>query len=132
MLRISNPDLSLKFFQECLGFSLVRSFDDAVNNYSLYYISYPDSSFEIELTYNWDEKSYDTARNFGHIAIGVSNIYQICQRIIDYGVELNRPPRDGAMAFVKSPDGISIELLQSGLPLQPIEPWKSMVNIGDW
>lgn len=132
MLRISNPDESLAFFQECLGLSLVRSYDDKANKFSLYYLSYSDNLFEIELTHNWGENLTGSSRNFGHIAISVPDIYQTCKRIIDFGVEINRPPRDGYMAFIKTPDGVSIELLQQGSALPPTEPWISMVNIGEW
>ncbi|MDC0074641.1 VOC family protein, partial [Alphaproteobacteria bacterium] len=111
----------------------LRRIDNSHGKFSLIFLSAPgDSIAQIELTYNWENESYDTGRNFGHIAYKVENIYTICQKLKNKGVIINRPPRDGKMAFIRSPDNISIELLQDGEPLEPEEPWISMPNIGKW
>lgn len=133
MVRVSNLDDSLLFYQEALGLELVRRRDYPTGRFTLAYLAAPgDSASQVELTYNWDPEEYFGGRNFGHVAYEVSDIYATCQRLIDHGVTINRPPRDGHMAFVRSPDNISIELLQAGEPLAPQEPWCSMPNTGQW
>lgn len=132
MVRVSNLEESLEFYS-LLGLQEVRRSDHEKGRFTLVYLSVPgDESAEVELTYNWDPEVYTGGRNFGHLAYRVENIYELCQRLIDAGVTINRPPRDGHMAFVRSPDGISIELLQKGDALPPAEPWSSMPNVGTW
>ena len=132
MLRVSDPDATVAFFQ-LLGLEERRRHDAAQGRYTLIFLGVPgDEGGEIELTHNWDESDYSGGRNFGHLAYRVDNIYQICQRLMDAGVTINRPPRDGRMAFVRTPDGISIELLQMNEALAPAEPWASMPNTGEW
>jgi len=131
MIRVSDPDETVRFF-ELLGLEERRRMDVPQGNYTLIFMGVPgDDGGEIELTHNWDESGYDAGRNFGHLAFRVDDIYATCQRLMDNGVTINRPPRDGHMAFVKSPDGISVELLQQG-NLEPAEPWASMPNTGSW
>ena len=133
MVRISDIEQSLHFYCELLGLKEMRRIDRPEHKYSLIFVAAeknPDS--EVELTYNYDPEEYTGGRNFGHLAFRVDNIYDSCKRLIDGGVPINRPPRDGRMAFVRSPDGISIELLQEGEPLEPAEPWASMENSGIW
>jgi lactoylglutathione lyase len=133
MVRISDVDASLKFYCDLLGLKERRRSDRPEHGYMLIFVSAdatPDA--EIELTYNYDVETYDGGRNFGHLAFRVDHIYESCQRLMDGGVTINRPPRDGRMAFVRSPDGISIELLQEGESLAPAEPWASMENTGSW
>ena len=131
MIRVSDPEETVRFF-ELLGLEERRRMDIPQGSYTLIFIGVPgDEGGEIELTHNWDESGYDAGRNFGHLAFRVDDIYATCQRLMDNGVTINRPPRDGHMAFVKSPDGISIELLQQG-NLEPAEPWASMPNSGNW
>lgn len=132
MLRVGDLERSLLFFTQCLDLEVTRSFENEAGRFSLVYLSYPTSDFEIELTYNWDQSAYQNGNNFGHIAIHVDNIYEVCRKVIDFGFVINRPPRDGAMAFFKTPDGVSIELLQKGRALNQVEPWKSMENHGTW
>ncbi len=133
MVRISDIDESLDFYCNALGLEEVRRRDSEKGRFTLIFLRAPgDDSGEIELTYNWDPEAYSGGRNFGHLAYRVDNIYEICQRLTDKGVTINRPPRDGHMAFVRSPDNISIELLQKGDPLPPQEPWASMENTGTW
>ena len=140
MIRVSNLEESLDFFCNKLGMVETRRIDEEQYRYSLIYLAAPtdveaaktDRSKELELTYNWDTEDYGNARNFGHLAYEVDNIYEVCQKLLDAGVTINYPPRDGFMAFIKSPDNISIELLQSGEPLAPAEPWISMENTGTW
>jgi lactoylglutathione lyase len=133
MVRVSDLDASLDFYCNKLGLQLLRRNDYPQGRYTLAFVAAPgDEQAAIELTYNWDEHAYSGGRNFGHIAYGVDDIYALCQRLMDAGVTINRPPRDGRMAFVRSPDGISIELLQRGSPLEPREPWASMPNTGSW
>ncbi|OSZ72721.1 lactoylglutathione lyase [Sphingomonas sp. IBVSS1] len=132
MIRVSDVADTLRFF-ELLGLKELRRYDNEVGRFSLIFLAAPgDESAQIELTHNWDESGYTGGRNFGHVAYAVENIYESCQRLMDGGVVINRPPRDGRMAFVKSPDGISVELLQAGPALAPAEPWASMPNIGSW
>jgi lactoylglutathione lyase len=133
MVRVTNLDQSLAFFRDALGLEVVRIKEVAAGRYTLAYLSAPgDSDAQVELTYNWDPEVYTGGRNFGHIAYGVDDIYATCERLMKHGVTINRPPRDGYMAFVRSPDNISIELLQLGTPLPPQEPWASMPNTGKW
>ncbi|MFN3371076.1 MAG: VOC family protein [Sphingomonadaceae bacterium] len=132
MIRVSDPAETLRFF-ELLGLKELRRYDNEAGRFTLIFLAAPgDEDAQIELTHNWDETGYAGGRNFGHIAYAVDDIYESCQRLADGGVTINRPPRDGRMAFVKSPDGISIELLQKGAPLPPAEPWASAPNIGSW
>ena len=131
MLRVSDPAASVAFFQ-LLGLEERRRKDVPDGKFTLIFLGAPGDDGEVELTHNWDESGYDGGRNFGHLAYRVDDIYDICQRLQAGGVVINRPPRDGHMAFVKSPDGISIELLQKGDPLPPQEPWASMSNTGSW
>jgi lactoylglutathione lyase len=133
MVRISNIDESLDFFCAKLGLKEVRRHESEQGRYTLIFLGADENpEAQVELTYNWDPEVYQGGRNFGHLAYSVANIYDTCQRLMDKGVTINRPPRDGRMAFVKSPDGISIELLQQGEALPPREPWKSMPNTGSW
>ena len=134
MIRVSNIEDSLRFFCEGLGLKETRRKESEKGRYTLVFLAAPnDKSAEIELTYNWDGDNLgEGSRNFGHLAYSVKNIYEVCEKLMQSGVTINRPPRDGHMAFVRSPDGISIEILQEGesLPLQ--EPWVSMENTGSW
>jgi lactoylglutathione lyase len=133
MIRISDVAASLDFFCDKLGLVERRRYDNEAGRFSLIFLSAPETpEAEIELTHNWDEKGYTGGRNFGHLAFAVDDIYAACQRLMDGGVTINRPPRDGRMAFVRSPDDISIELLQKGPALPPAEPWASMPNTGVW
>ena len=134
MVRVRDLDASLRFYGEGLGLREVRRKDVPEGKYTLVFLAAPDSpEAEIELTYNWgSEEDYGSARNFGHLAFRVEDIYATCQRLKDAGVIINRPPRDGRMAFVRSPDNISVELLQAGPALPPAEPWTSMPNVGAW
>jgi lactoylglutathione lyase len=132
MVRVSNLEASLEFYG-LLGLREVRRQKSEKGRFTLVFLSPPgDESAEVELTYNWDPEDYQGGRNFGHLAYRVENIYALCQHLMDAGVTINRPPRDGHMAFVRSPDGISIELLQAGEALPPREPWSSMPNVGSW
>ena len=132
MIRVSDPDETIRFFN-LLGLREVRRMDNEKGHFSLIFLAAPgDEEAQVELTHNWDEQGYDGGRNFGHLAYRVGNIYETCQRLMDNGVIINRPPRDGYMAFVRTPDAISIELLQEGGPLPPQEPWASMENVGVW
>ncbi len=131
MLRVSDPESTIEFFK-LLGLEERRRMEVPEGKYTLIFLGMPgDGGGEVELTHNWDEAGYDGGRNFGHLAFRVDDIYATCQRLMDHGVTINRPPRDGHMAFVKTPDGISIELLQDG-HLEPAEPWASMPNSGSW
>ena len=132
MIRVSDPQETVRFF-ELLGLREVRRMDNEKGRFTLIFLAAPgDESAQVELTHNWDEKGYEGGRNFGHLAYRVDDIYETCQRLMDAGVTINRPPRDGHMAFVRTPDAISIELLQAGDPLPPREPWASMGNSGSW
>jgi lactoylglutathione lyase len=132
MLRVSDPDATIAFFN-LLGLQERRRMDNEQGRFTLIFLGVPgDDGGEVELTYNWDQGGYAGARNFGHLAYQVDHIYETCQRLLDAGVTINRPPRDGHMAFVRSPDSISIELLQKGASLAPAEPWASMPNTGEW
>jgi lactoylglutathione lyase len=133
MVRVSDLDASLDFYCAKLGLRELRRVDVEAGRYTLVFLAAPgDETAQVELTHNWDPEVYTGGRNFGHLAYGVGDIYAVCQRLLDAGVRIHRPPRDGRMAFVRSPDGISIELLQQGAPLPPREPWKSMPNTGTW
>ncbi len=132
MVRVRDLDASLRFYR-LLGLEEVRRKDSPQGRFTLVYLAAPgDVSAELELTYNYDDEDYGSARNFGHVAYAVDDIYALCQRLMDAGVTISRPPRDGKMAFVRSPDQISIELLQRGDALPPQEPWLSMPNVGAW
>jgi lactoylglutathione lyase len=140
MIRVSNVDASLDFYCNKLGLIEFSRKDYEKGRFTLIFLCAPEDKNLaeqnrkplIELTYNWDKEEYTGGRNFGHLAFRVDNIYEICQKLQDNGVVINRPPRDGHMAFIKSPDGISIELLQKGDSLEPQEPWSSMENTGSW
>lgn len=132
MVRVSDLERSLQFYG-ALGLREVRRHDVPQGRYTLVFLAAPgDESAQVELTYNWDPEAYGGGRNFGHLAYAVDDIYALCQRLMDAGVVINRPPRDGKMAFVRSPDGISVELLQAGDAQPPQEPWASMPNTGVW
>ena len=145
MIRVSDPEATVRFF-ELLGLQEVRRMENEKGRFTLIFLAAPGDSngagkrakAEVELTYNWPPEDgsapeeYKGGRNFGHLAYRVDNIYETCQRLMDGGVTINRPPRDGHMAFVRTPDAISIELLQAGEPLPPAEPWASMPNTGSW
>ncbi len=140
MVRVTDLDASLDFYCTKFGLTEVRRIDNEKGRFTLVFLAAPGDEAQaratraplLELTYNWDAEAYTGGRNFGHLAYRVDHIYQICQRLMDAGVTINRPPRDGHMAFVRSPDGISIELLQKGESLPPQEPWLSMSNTGAW
>lgn len=133
MVRVSNLQDSLGFYCDKLGLIEVRRRDFEQGRFTLVFLAAEGDEYaQVELTYNWDPEKYGEGRNFGHLAYAVDDIYQCCQRLMDGGVTINRPPRDGNMAFVRSPDNISIELLQKGDALPPQEPWASMENSGDW
>ena len=149
MVRVTDIDAALKFYGEGLGLKELLRFDSEEGRFTLVFLASPDDIERcgavpegvrptqmdipmVELTYNWDPEDYQGGRNFGHLAYKVGNIYEACERFQALGVEINRPPRDGRMAFVRSPDGISVELLQKGKPLEPVEPWASMENVGNW
>ena len=132
MIRVADLDETIKFF-ELLGLRETHRNENEKGRFTLVFLAAPgDENAKVELTYNWDPEDYGEGRNFGHIAYQVDDIYAVCQRLMDAGVTVNRPPRDGRMAFVRSPDNISIELLQRGDALDPAEPWASMENIGRW
>ena len=133
MVRVTDVDASLHFYCELLGLREVRRYDSEAGRFTLIYLAAPgDDDAQVELTHNWDPEEYTGGRNFGHLAYAVDDIYATCQRLMDGGVVINRPPRDGHMAFVRSPDGISVEFLQAGDRLAPAEPWASMPNTGEW
>ncbi|MGI9292293.1 MAG: VOC family protein [Gammaproteobacteria bacterium] len=133
MVRISNVQESLDFYCAKLGLKEIRRYDNEEGRFTLIFLAAEkNDSAMVELTYNWDSEEYGEGRNFGHLAYEVDNIYKVCQRLMDGGVVINRPPRDGYMAFIRSPDNISIELLQKGAALDPAEPWASMPNTGHW
>lgn len=134
MLRIKDKETSLSFFVDALGLKEIRTIDVEEGRFSLIFLAAEgNEESQIELTHNWDGDDLgEGSRNFGHLAYEVDDIYEVCQRLQEKGVKINRPPRDGRMAFVKSPDNISVEILQKGAALEPIEPWQSMENIGTW
>ena len=139
MVRVRNLEQSLDFYCNQLGFLESHRHESEAGKFTLVYLYAPSDSQApasqaplLELTYNWDDEEYTGGRNFGHLAFEVDDIYAICEKLMNHGITINRPPRDGHMAFIKSPDGISIELLQKGEPLQPHEKWTSMANTGSW
>ncbi|MBX2884983.1 MAG: lactoylglutathione lyase [Granulosicoccus sp.] len=140
MVRVADLDASLQFYRDALGLVEIRRNDYESGRFTLVFLAAPNdegtanekSAPVIELTHNWDPEEYSGGRNFGHLAYSVDNIYETCQKLMDHGVTINRPPRDGRMAFVRSPDNISIELLQAGERLPDAEPWLSMENTGEW
>ncbi len=140
MVRVKDLEASLHFYRDLLGLVQTRRMDSEAGRFSLIYLAAAqdtaraeaEKSPEVELTFNWDPEDYQGGRNFGHLAFEVEDIYAACQRLADGGVTINRPPRDGHMAFIRSPDGISVELLQAGERLAPAEPWASMPNVGAW
>jgi lactoylglutathione lyase len=140
MVRVSDLDAALAFYCDKLGLKEVSRIENEGGRFTLVFLAAPDDmelarerkAPMVEITYNWDPEDYGGGRNFGHLAYAVDDIYAACQRLVDGGVTINRPPRDGRMAFVRSPDGVSIELLQKGAALEPAEPWTSMPNIGSW
>jgi lactoylglutathione lyase len=132
MIRVSDPVATIAFL-ELVGLREIKRFDNEAGRFTLIFLAAPgDEDAMVELTHNWDEAGYDGGRNFGHLAYRVENVYETCQRILDAGFTINRPPRDGHMAFVRTPDNISIEILQDGEHLAPAEPWASMPNTGVW
>jgi len=133
MVRVSDLEASLHFYCKLLGLAELRRMDNAAGRFTLVFLAAPgDEDAQVELTYNWDAEPYSGGRNFGHLAYAVDDIYATCQHLMDHGVTINRPPREGRMAFVRSPDGISIELLQKDGHLPVREPWASMPNVGSW
>ncbi len=133
MVRVADLDASLTFYCDHLGLKELRRYEVEDGRFTLIFLAAPgDEDAQLELTYNWDPEPYDAGRNIGHLAYPVDDIYATCQRLMDLGITINRPPRDGQMAFVRSPDNISIELLQAGDPLPAQEPWASMPNVGEW
>lgn len=133
MVRVSDLEKSVNFYVNLLGLKEIRRTEVPKGRFTLVFIAAPgDENAQIELTYNWDPEPYGEGRNFGHLAYAVDDIYATCQHLMENGITINRPPRDGHMAFVRSPDNISIELLQRGTPLPPTEPWLSMPNTGKW
>ena len=133
MVRVTDIDASIDFYCNKLGLEELRRIDNEAGRFTLVFLAAPgDSDAQVELTHNWDPEPLSEGRNFGHLAYSVENIYATCQRLMDGGVVINRPPRDGYMAFVQSPDNVSIEILQQGQPLAQQEPWQSMSNTGEW
>lgn len=140
MVRVRDLDQSLTFYCGLLGLKEMRRIDNEQGRFTLVFLAAPNDAARatmegtpmVELTYNWDPEDYEGGRNFGHLAYSVADIYETCRRLMEGGVTINRPPRDGRMAFVRSPDGISVELLQEGMPKAPAEPWTSMPNTGTW
>jgi lactoylglutathione lyase len=133
MVRVTDLDQSLRFYCDHLGLEELRRVDVEPGRFTLVFLGAEENpEAQLELTHNWDPEELTGGRNFGHLAYNVENIYQTCEKLMDAGVTINRPPRDGHMAFVRSPDGISIELLQAGKALPPEEPWASMPNVGEW
>ena len=133
MVRVRDLEASLDFYCNKLGLKEMGRYDSEEGRFTLVFLAAPgDEEAQVELTHNWDPEELDEGRNFGHLAYRVENIYELCQSLLDKGVIINRPPRDGRMAFVRSPDNISVELLQAGQALEPAEPWASMPNTGHW
>jgi len=138
MVRVTDIEQSLRFYRDALGLKLLSRKDNEKGRFTLVFLCAPgDDSAQVELTYNWPDadgksETYTGGRNFGHLAYAVDDIYAACRRLMEHGVTISRPPRDGHMAFVRSPDNVSIELLQAGAPLAPAEPWTSMPNVGSW
>ena len=133
MVRVADLDASLDFYCNKLGLEELRRIDNQGARFTLVFLAAPgDGEAQVELTHNWDAETLEGGRNFGHLAYRVDDIYEVCQRLMNGGVTINRPPRDGHMAFVRSPDNVSVELLQTGKPLPPQDPWASMPNTGEW
>jgi len=133
MVRVTDIDASLRFYRDALGLEVLSRRDVPAGRFTLVFLAAPgQSEAQVELTHNWDPEAYTGGRNFGHLAYAVDDIYAACRRLQEHGVTINRPPRDGRMAFVRSPDNISVELLQAGNALAPAEPWTSMPNVGAW
>ena len=133
MVRVSDIDQSLRFYCDALGLREVRRYESSQGRFTLVFLAAPgDESAQLELTHNWDPEPYGIGRAFGHLAYEVDDIYAACRRLMEHGVTINRPPRDGRMAFVRSPDNVSVELLQKGGSLPPQDPWQSMPNVGAW
>lgn len=133
MVRVTDIERSLSFYRDALGLKELSRRDYPQGRYTLVFLAAPgDEGAQVELTYNWDPEEYSAGRNFGHLAYGVDDIYAACKRLMDHGVTINRPPRDGRMAFVRSPDDVSVELLQKGPALAPAAPWDTMQNVGRW
>jgi len=132
MVRVTDLDATINFFQT-LGLNELHRFDNEGGRFTLVFLAAPgDEDAQVELTYNWDPEELDGGRNFGHLAYAVDDIYALCQKLMDAGITINRPPRDGRMAFVRSPDGVSVELLQKGDALPAADPWQDMANTGEW
>ncbi|MFB3105009.1 MAG: VOC family protein [Pseudomonadales bacterium] len=132
MVRVTDLDATINFFQT-LGLNELRRFDSEGGRFTLVFLAAPgDEDAQVELTYNWDPEELDGGRNFGHLAYAVDDIYTLCQKLMDAGITINRPPHDGRMAFVRSPDGVSVELLQKGDALPAADPWQDMANTGEW
>ena len=133
MVRVTDLDASIDFYCKHLGLEELNRYDVPAGRFTLVFLAAPGNELaQVELTHNWDPEEYTGGRNFGHLAYEVEDIYASCQKLMDGGVTINRPPRDGHMAFVRSPDGVSVELLQKGKALAPTEPWASMPNVGEW
>jgi lactoylglutathione lyase len=133
MVRVTDVDASLRFYCDALGLEVISRREFPQGRFTLIFLAAPgDAAAQVELTYNWDPEPYTAGRNFGHLAYAVDDIYAACRRLMDHGVTINRPPRDGRMAFVRSPDNVSVELLQANGSLPPAEPWTSMPNVGVW
>ena len=133
MVRVTDIEQSLRFYRDALGLEQLSRRDNEAGRFTLVFLAAPgDPGAQVELTHNWDPEVYTGGRNFGHLAYAVDDIYATCRRLIDHGVTINRPPRDGRMAFVRSPDHISVELLQAGAALVPAEPWTTLANVGAW
>jgi lactoylglutathione lyase len=133
MVRVTDIEQSLSFYRDALGLKELSRKDHAQGRFTLVFLAAPgDEEAQVELTHNWDPEEYSAGRNFGHLAYAVDDIYAACRRLMEHGVTINRPPRDGRMAFVRSPDKVSIELLQKGAALAPAAPWSTMPNVGQW
>lgn len=133
MVRVTDIEQSLRFYRDALGLNELSRREVPQGRFTLIFLAAPgNNDAQVELTYNWDPETYSSGRNFGHLAYGVDDIYAACRRLMEHGVTINRPPRDGRMAFVRSPDNVSVELLQTGEALAPAEPWTSMPNTGVW
>jgi lactoylglutathione lyase len=133
MVRVTDIEASLRFYRDALGLEELSRKENTQGRFTLVFLAAPgDSEAQVELTYNWDPQEYGEGRNFGHLAYAVDDIYAACRRLMDHGVTINRPPRDGRMAFIRSPDNVSVELLQTGTALAPAAPWNTMPNSGHW
>jgi lactoylglutathione lyase len=133
MVRVTDIEASLRFYRDALGLEELSRKENTQGRFTLVFLAAPgDSDAQVELTYNWDSQEYGEGRNFGHLAYAVDDIYAACRRLMDHGIVINRPPRDGRMAFIRSPDNVSVELLQTGAALAPAAPWNTMPNTGHW